>query len=333
MPDRRTVAGAAVAILAIAGVSLLFIGSYAGALHEPTPHDVPVAVVAQVPAPVAARIDASRAFRVERVASAAAAARAIDRREVYGALVSGRRGLELVVAPAAGPAAAVALRAGVAAPLRRAGTAVRERVVHPLPAADARGLVGFYTAIGWVVAGYLGATLLSIVFGARPGRRRLMWRVVALAALGLLTGVCGAALANAIGDMRAPVVLLGLTGALTILAVGAATVAMQALIGVLGTGIAILVFVVLGNPASGGPFPIELLPEPWRAVGPLVPNGATTTLIRDIAYFPDAPLAGPLAVLIAWLAVALVTGLLVSSRRGGLTRDEAAASLAAAAAP
>lgn len=39
---------AALAILAVSPVSLLFIGSYAGALHNPQPHDLPIAVTANV---------------------------------------------------------------------------------------------------------------------------------------------------------------------------------------------------------------------------------------------------------------------------------------------
>jgi len=91
LPDRLTAGRAVLAMLAVALVSLLFIGSYAGALHAPSPDQEPVAVAAQVPDDVAARIDASPEFHVVRVPSAAAAVRAIDRRDAYGALVTGPR--------------------------------------------------------------------------------------------------------------------------------------------------------------------------------------------------------------------------------------------------
>jgi hypothetical protein len=329
LPDSLTTARAAVSILAVALVSLLFIGSYAGALHEPSPRDVPVAVSAQVPDAVAGQIDASDAFDVVRVRDGAAAMRAVDRGDAYGAVVPGSDGLDLVVAPAAGTAAETALRDGLAPQLRSAVADVTVRTVHPLPSADARGLVGFYTAVGWIVAGYLGATFLGIVFGTRPSARRTLWRLGGLLALSAIVGFGGAALAAWIGGLGS-FGLLGLTGTLTVAAAGTVTTALQAALGIIGTGVAILVFVVIGNPSSGGPFPTELLPEPWRTVGPYIPTGAATTAIRDIAYFPDASLTMPLVVLGAWVAAGVVVALLLArGRRGPGERDAALAAVVA----
>lgn len=333
MPERAIVFRAALAILAVTAVSLLFIASYAGALHEPTPHDVPVAVDARVPGAVAARLDRSSAVRVERVSTAADALAKIDERDVYGAVLLDRRGFVLVVAPAAGPSVADALRSGLVPALQATGEPVRVRVVHPLPSADSRGLVGFYTAVGWIVGAYLGASFLGLLFGEQPGRRHTVWRLGALAILALIVGFAGAALASAIGDFGGSVALLGLVGALCVMAVGAVTLALMSLLGLIGIGVSIVIFVVLGNPSSGGPFASELLPGFWRAIGPLIPTGAVTTAIRDIAYFPDASLAGPVLVLAAWLVIGVVAALAVGRRRGPLTEEEAAASMGAASAP
>lgn len=333
MPERAIVFRAGLAILAVAAVSLLFIASYAGALHDPRPHDVPVAVDSRVPDAVAEQLGRSGEIDVEHVDSAADALRKIDERDVYGAVLAGPRGFVVVVAPAAGPSVADALRTGLAVQLRRTGEPVRVRVVHRLPSADSRGLVGFYTAVGWIVGAYLGASFLGLIFGERPGRRHTVWRLGALAVLALVVGFSGAALASAIGDFGGSVALLGLVGALTVMAVGAVTLALMSLFGVVGIGISVLIFVVLGNPSSGGPFATELLPGFWRAVGPLIPTGAVTTAIRDIAYFPDASIAGPVLVILAWLVVGVVAALAIGSRRGPLTDEEAAATTAAAAAP
>jgi hypothetical protein len=330
LPDRLTAARAAAAILAVSVISLLFIGSYAGALHQPAPHEVAVAVTTQVPGDATRQIDASPAFDVVRVADADAAARAIDRRDAYGAVVAGSQGLELLTAPAAGPAVDAVLRDGLGPQLRSAVADVAVRTVHRLPDADARGLVGFYTAVGWIVAGYLGATFLGIVFGTRPSAQRMLWRMGGLLALGVLVGIGGAALAAWIGDLG-DVGLIGLVGVLTVFAAGSVTTALQAALGIIGTGVAILVFVVLGNPSSGGPFPAELLPEPWGTIGPYIPTGAAVTAIRDIAYFPDAPLGTPFLVLGAWIVAGVAGALLLA--RGRTAPGEREASLAAAVAP
>jgi hypothetical protein len=330
LPDRLTAARAAVAIVAVSVVSLLFIASYVGALHEPTPRDVPIAVADQVPPSVTQQIEDSPAFEVRDVPDEAAAARAIDRREAYGGVIPGSSGVELLVVPAAGPAVQAVLEEGLESELRGAGGDVTVRTVHPLPAADARGLVGFYTAVGWIIAGYLGATFMGIVFGTRPSVRRTLWRIGGVVALSALVGFGGAFLAAWIGDLANPG-LLGLIGMLTVTAAGTVTIALQAALGIMGTGIAILVFVVLGNPSSGGPFPAELLPEPWQTVGPYIPTGAATTAIRDIAYFPDAPLTTPLVVLGAWLVAGTAVALVLA--RGRYGPGERDASLAAAVAP
>ena len=58
--------------------------------------------------------------------------------------------------------------------------------------------------------------------------------------------------------------------------------------GLVGIGLAILVFVVLGNPSAGGAYPAQLLPPFWSAIGPWLPPGAATGAIRGIVYFGGA---------------------------------------------
>lgn len=333
MPERAILVRAGLAILAVTAVSLLFVASYAGALHEPRPHDVPVAVDARVPAAVAAGLDRSSAVQVDRVDTAADALRRIDERDAYGAVVADRRGLLLVVAPAAGPSVADVLREGVTPALRRTGATVRVAEVHRLPDSDSRGLVGFYLAVGWVVGAYLGASFLGLIFGERPGWRHTVWRLGALAVLALAVGLSGAVVGSAIGGFGGSVLLLGLVGALCVMAVGSVTLALMSALGLIGIGVSILIFVVLGNPSSGGPFESVLLPGLWRETGPAIPTGAVTTAIRDIAYFPDASIAGPVLVMLAWLVVGVVAALALGRRRGPFTDEEAAASMTAASAP
>jgi hypothetical protein len=329
--DRDTVVRGTLAILLVAVVGVGFIASYAGALHDPIPHDVALAVAG--PPRLAASLEKGDAFRVHRVADAAAALRDVDERKAYGAVVAGGDGesLRVVVAPAASPVVADVIRSELVPPLRGNDTPVTVTTVHPLPDRDVRGIVPFYVAVGWVVAGYLGATLLGLGFGTRPGLAHVGRRLGALAALGVLVGVGGALTGRAIGGFGGSWLGTGAVGALTVFAVGATTVALQAVMGILGTGVALLIFVVLGNPSSGGPFATELLPGPWRAVGPLIPTGAAVTSVRDLAYFPHASLMGPLLVLVAWGAAGAAVAGLVGGRR--TERSEAEGSMAAAAAP
>jgi hypothetical protein len=332
MFDRESMRRGAVAILACTLVSLLFIASYAGALHEPEPHGIPIAVAAPVPATLAARLDATEAFEVTRVPDAAAALRRINRREDYGAIVAtAQGGLQLVLAPAASPAVATVLQTGLAP---RLGRNVQVRVVHPLPASDGRGLVAFYLAVGWVVGGYLGASLFGLAFGTSPARIPVLRRVFGLFVLGVNIGLGGALIARAIANYDRGLFTMTVFGILTVLAVGLATLAFQRVLGLAGTGLAILLFVIIGNPAGGGPYATELLPGFWRVLGPFLPPGAATTAVRNAAYFPDASQLGPMLVLWGWILIAVIVALALGGRGHPLevSEEEAAAAAAAAAA-
>jgi hypothetical protein len=94
----------------------------------------------------------------------------------------------------------------------------------------------------------------------------------------------------------------------------------------------VALFVILGNPSAGGPAPPEFLPGFWRAIGWLLPSGAGTTGVGRSAYFPDASLARPLLVLIAWTIVGSVAAVLLVGRGRPISVEEAEASIGAAAA-
>jgi hypothetical protein len=318
-------------MVAVATIALLFIASYAGALHNPRPDGVPVVVAGKVSERLAQQLGAGGAFAVERVPDAAAAQRTLGRRDAYAAVVPTGTGLEVQVSQAASASVARLTAQQLPAALIRAGGGdVQARTVRPLPAADSQGLVAFYLAVGWVIAGYLGATGFGLAFGTSPQRHRVALRLAGLLALGLLMGIFGTLIAGSIADYDHGFWAMAAAGVLTVLATGAATVAFQSLLGFGGTLLAILVFVVLGNPAAGGPYPGELLPSFWSTVGPLLPPGAATTAIRDAAYFPDAPLTGPLLTLLAWGAAGAAVALAFGPRGRVLSIDEEHAALGGA---
>jgi hypothetical protein len=99
------------------------------------------------------------------------------------------------------------------------------------------------------------------------------------------------------------VVAVSAIAALTIFASAVATAGIQAAAGPAGTGLVILLFVILGNAASGGPFARPLLPGLWRTVGGVLPPGASVDLTRSALFFDGSRIAGPILVLVAWAAI------------------------------
>jgi hypothetical protein len=318
-------------MLGVLGIQLLMIGSYVGALHAPKPRDVPIAVVGPraLIAPALADLRVGGVLSPRSVPDLDAAQRAIDRREVYAALVPGRSSDRLIVAQAA--SASVAELLPIALRKREPkGRRLSVQVVKPLPASDPRGLSAFYLVVGWLVGGYIGATVLGLARGGVPRSGRLAAiRVAALAGYAVVSGALGTLVVQQIvGVLGGHFLALAAVGALLVFATGAATAALQALFGIVGTALAVLLFVALGNPASGGPLASELLmPGLWRAVGPLLPPGAGTTLVRNVSYFDANAIARPLMVLVAYAAVGVLVVLIAGRgpRAGSAASPEAPA--------
>ena len=310
---------------------LAFAFFYVGAFHEPTPHHVAVAVVGPPAAAVQLNRLAGDPLDARQASSRPAALSQIDDREVYGAYEAATN--RLFVASAANRATAVALEATfnrVAAAQRR--PAVRVTDVKPLPRADPNGTSAFYAVIAWVFGGYIGATLIGLIGSPRSSsRRRAAARIGALAGFAIVAGILSVVMLRASFDaFSGHVVALSAIGALTIFASGAATAGIQAAAGPAGTGLVILVFVILGNSASGGPFARPLLPGLWRTIGGLLPPGASVDLARSALFFDGARIAGPIVVLVVWAALGTVLALALGGRIMRPRDTEAAAAAGAA---
>lgn len=313
--------------IAIGGVfvalalQLIFAISYIGALHEPQPHDVPYGVVAppQVAAAVLQqlRVGGGSAFTATSEPSTAALLHALDERSLYGGLVFTPRGIQLIVADAAGLAPTQALTAfaqGVAT-AQKAPLSIQH--THVLPPADSRGLSAVYLVFAWVFGGYLCATVLSTVRGTGyVNRLHALTRILLLAGYAIVSGILGAVVAEPLsGALSGDFAQLAAIGALLVFSVAAVTMALQLLLGVAGTLVAMIAFVLLGNPSSGGVFPPEFLPGFWRVIGPWLPNAAGFTLVRNTVYFGGNAVGGAI-VLLAVYALAGSALLIVFAARG-----------------
>jgi hypothetical protein len=189
--------------------------------------------------------------------------------------------------------------------------------VVPLQDGDGRGLTGFYLVIGWIVGGYLVASLLGVAKGARPANtRRAVIRLASLVPYALASGLLGAVVVGPVlGALHGHLLALWGLGALLVFASAAVTMAFQVLFGVLGIGITVLVFVVLGNPSAGGAYQPALLPPFWRSISTALPNGAGTDSVRRIVYFGGNGVGEHLVVIALYGFVGAAVTILASLRR------------------
>lgn len=311
-------------VIGVIALQLLFVASYVGALHEPRLKDVPFGVVAPqaVAGQTVARLEAlpgspldPRALPDERTAR-----QQLVNREIDGALVVRPAGTTdtLLVASGGGRALSLALESLLTAVDRNQGRTVRTVDVAPSSPHDFNSLSSFYLVIGWCVGAYLCASILAISAGARPANPiRAATRLGTMTLVALAGGLGGAVIVGPIlGALPGSVWALWGLGALLIFAVGAATLALQGLFGVIGIGLAILLVVIAGNPSAGGAFPAPMLPPFWEAIGPALPPGAGTWAARSISYFHGNDMTSALLVLSAWaVAGVLITMLAAVLRR------------------
>ena len=312
--------------LLVIGVLLLGLGftlSYVGALHNPKPHKVALDVVAPPPAvqQTVASLNAlpGQPFKAKAVADEPTARRRIAHRQTDAAFVVVGGGVDdqLLVAGAGGPTLAQAVQQVLGAVELQQGRSLTVVDVQPVGGTDRGGLASFYLAVGWVVGGYLAAAILAISVGARPANhRRALLRLLTLGLYSAVAGIGGALIATHIlGALPGHMWRLALFGALVVFGTGAATLAFQALFGVVGIGVAILLFVILGNPSAGGPYPGPLLPTFWRAIGPWLPPGAATSGIRGIEYFARAGTGQPIWALVGYALIGAAITYLLAGRK------------------
>ena len=316
-------------VLLVIGVLFIQIGfvlSYVGAFHHPTPHQIPVAVVApaQISAHVVTELSGlhGQPLSATSVPSEAAGLTLLRQGSTSAVFIVDpvSKTDSLLVASGGGAAVSTAVEDVFTQVETAEHRTITITDAVPEQSGDGRGLSGFYLVVGWLVGGYLVAALLGIAKGARPATtRRAIHRLIALIPYAILSGLGGAIIVDPVlGALTGHFMALWGLGAFLVFCAAAVTMAFQVLLGVFGIGLTLILFVVLGNPSAGGAYPASLLPTFWRVIGSSIPNGAGVEAIRRIVYFGSYDIAGNLLVIaiytVAGAAIA-ITGASVLARR------------------
>jgi hypothetical protein len=305
------------ALLAMAA----FAAAYIGALHDPRPHHVPIGAV---DARTSAALDVSQgAFSSRREPSPAALVRDLKARKIAAGIV----GRTLYVASGESYTTAATLIAVFGKQVK--GLRVRE--VAPLAPGDPRGTTLFYLVIAAVFGGYLAATLVSLLLGYGTRTRLLATaRIGALVVFAVLAGAVGASVVAAYGAITSHFLALWWITAFVVFAAAAATAALQTAGGSVGTGVAMVVFIILGNSSAGGPYQLTFAPGFWRAVGPYLPQAAGVSALRGAVYFDGTNIGGRLGVLSVYSIAGSIICVAIGRRHGPRADELELASAASA---
>lgn len=128
-----------------------------------------------------------------------------------------------------------------------------------------------------VIGGALTALILNVWFGLMPGDFATLWAAFSATYLATASFIVG------VSALSSPLAGLGLGAVITMF---------------------------IGNPISGATMPSVFLPGAWGAIGQMMVPGASSTLLRSIAYFPEAATSGQWLVLGSWIAFGLLAGVI-----------------------
>ena len=128
-----------------------------------------------------------------------------------------------------------------------------------------------------VIGGALTALILNVWFGFIPGDFATLWAAFGATYLATASFIVG------VSALAVPIV---------------------------GLGAGAVVTMFIGNPISGATMPSVFLPGAWGAIGQMMVPGASSTLLRSIAYFPEAATSDQWLVLGSWIAFGLLAGVI-----------------------
>lgn len=262
-------------------------------------------------------------FDITQVDTRDEAVAAIEKREVSGAVVFGDQ-IEMLTASAGGAQVSQVLSqmaTGMQAAMAAQGQQVQVPVTDVVPG-TARSGVSQLVIIPALLIGMAGS-MVSFFVVKKPVRRfatlftaAIVGGLAASAVLGPWFNVLeGSYWTNAAGI------------ALGVLAIAGTITGLGAALGPAGLALGAVAILLFGNPWSGMMVPTEFLPTPWATIGHYFPNGQLITLVRSLAYFPDASTGAQWGVLSIWAGAGLLLlalGSLLHSRRSRSARAVAA---------
>ena len=183
---------------------------------------------------------------------------------------------------------------------------VKTTAVVPLSESDSSGSGIAISAFPLVIGGILGGSFSAL-------RVNGTWRRFVTATLyAVIGGALTALILNVwFGLIPGDFATLWAAFSATYLATASFIVGVSALtVPIVGLGVGAVITMFIGNPISGASMPSVFLPGAWGAIGQMMVPGASSTLLRSIAYFPEVATSGQWLVLGSWIAFGLLAGVI-----------------------
>ena len=252
-------------------------------------------------------------FDVHPYRTRARATDAIDARTVDGALVAAPHGMTPLVAQAGGTAPAQLLTNTFTGLAAKTGKPLNVVDVVPPLRNDSLALSSFFTVLCVLFPSLATGAATAHLFR----RHRTAWRIAVPAVAAVAIGLSAAAVSAGITGFDDYLGVAGIV-ALFSLAVSAPTAALGRIKLPL-IALAVITFLIVGLPVSGGPSNLGPFgPGFLRALDSVLPLGVAADAVRNTIYFHGNDTAGYLWVLGAWAAAGIAILLIHASARSAL---------------
>jgi hypothetical protein len=272
--------------------------------HQPTPHEIPVGLVAPAPIEQSIRGGLERhlpGLFVLRPLSGEHQARVeIEHRTLDGAVVVSARSMTLLTAGAGGVAPMQAITAAFTSLAAHRGQSLTTADVVPPARGDSKGLSAYFL----ILCVLFPSLAAGVAAGHLLRRAPVASRTAVLTGLAGVVGLVAAGIGDGISGLGHYWAIAGII-ALFSLAISAPTAALGQIRPQL-VALAVLVFVVFGIPVSGGPANFAAFgPDFLRWLSSILPLGVAAGAVRNTVYFNAADTATRLLVLSAFAAAGL----------------------------
>ncbi len=349
--DKHYAMLAALTLIGVGVLQLVFASVYLGAFHAPKADELPIAIVGTESAARslgnALEEKSNHAYRAVIVGSKDEAESQLKTQKVYAVYQPAVPQGAIIIASANGKSLVQPLTESLTQLDQSYQQQVRQTLAKqpgkeqlarspvgapkitdaaPLPANDRNGVTLFYVAFSAVFGGYLAAVAVNLVRGKRGFSRRVaIIRIAGFALFSFLVSLgVGGIVAHGV-DAVSGVHYWTIVGVatLTTFSVSLIASALVSLLGVFGTALVIVIFVILGTPASGGPVPLPLTGAGiWHGLAPLLPTGAAFNALRQAVYFGGMNVMSHLWILIAYVVLGIGVLLAYGARRSSVSTFE-----------
>jgi len=285
---------------------------YIAAFHAPHPHDVPIAVVGSSSAASSLQSDLDAAqpgvFDVRSYDDLDEAEEAVLRGHV--AVAVDPADSRISKASAHQYQVSALIPAMLTPVLASEGVTPVVADLAPLPAYDEYGTVSLYLMLAWCIGGYMVAMFIGLMGAPLRHRTRVTVIVVGAAVISLVTNLLAGPVVGAVQGHFGELALLGWAW---IVAIGLAVNGISYFVGRFVALPAMIVFVFLSMPASGGAYPAWFMPQPFAALNAVVVGSGITEMLKRVLY-DVGPGYGRGLTMMASYAVAGVVLMLVGKR-------------------